>query len=106
VQESERIVREMVLLVRPGGWVASFEAALTDHTCDPPLPAWTRLLDVYKAYSATQGIDLFVGRRTHRLFRDTGVVDINVDAVVHVSIRRGMIGDRSCETSSTMFATI
>ena len=84
VPEPERIVREMVSLVRPGGWVASFEAAYTSHTCDPPLPAWTRLLEVYEAYSAAQGIDLFVGRRTHRLFRDAGVVDINVDAVVHV----------------------
>ena len=74
----------MVSLVRPGGWVASFEADFMSLTHDPPLPALTRLLDAYKAYSAAQGIDLFVGRRTHRLFRDAGVVDIYVDAVVHV----------------------
>jgi hypothetical protein len=36
------------------------------------------------AYSATHGIDLFVGRRTHRLFRAAGVVDIRVDATAHV----------------------
>jgi hypothetical protein len=30
------------------------------------------------------GINLFVGRRTHRLFRDAGMGDIPVDAVVHV----------------------
>jgi SAM-dependent methyltransferase len=84
VPEPERIVREMVSLVRPGGWVASFEADFLAHICDPPLPAWTRLLDAYTAYSAAQGIDLFVGRRIHRLFRDAGVVDIRVDAVVHV----------------------
>ncbi len=84
VPEPERIVREMVSLVRPGGWVASFEADFVAHICDPPLPAWTRLVDAYIAYSAAQGIDLFVGRRTHRLFRAAGVVDIRVDAVVHV----------------------
>ncbi len=84
VPEPERIVREMVSLVRPGGWVASFEADFLAHICDPPLPEWTRLLDAYAAYSAAQGIDLFVGRRTHRLFRAAGVVDIRVDAVVHV----------------------
>jgi SAM-dependent methyltransferase len=84
VPEPERIVREMVSLVRPGGWVASFEADFLAHICDPPLPAWARLLDAYTAYSAAQGIDLFVGRRTHRLFRAAGVVDIRVDAVVHV----------------------
>jgi hypothetical protein len=54
------------------------------HLCDPPLPEWTHLLSAYTAYSAVQGIDLFVGRRTHRLFRDAGLGDIHVDAVVHV----------------------
>jgi len=84
VPEPERIVREMVSLVRPGGWVASFEADSVSLVCDPPSPAWTRLLDAFIAYSSAQGIDLFVGRRTHRLFRDAGVVDIHADTVVHV----------------------
>ena len=84
VPEPERIVREMVSLVRPGGWVASLEADFVGRICDPPSPAWTRLLDAYVAYSAAQGIDLFVGRRKHRLFRAAGVTDLQVDAVVHV----------------------
>jgi SAM-dependent methyltransferase len=84
VPEPEKIVREMVSLVRPGGWVASFEADFMGFVCDPPLPAWGRLLDAYKAHAAGQKIDLFIGRRTHRLFRDAGVKDIRVDAVLHV----------------------
>jgi ubiquinone/menaquinone biosynthesis C-methylase UbiE len=84
VHEPERIVHEMVSLVRPGGWVASFEADLLSLVCDPPNPEWTCLLDAYKAYSAAQGIDLCVGRRTHRLFRAAGVVEIHVDAIVRV----------------------
>jgi SAM-dependent methyltransferase len=84
VPEPERIVREMVALVRPGGWIASFEADFLGHICDPPHPAWTRLLGAYTAHASAQGIDLCVGRRTHRLFRDAGVTDIAVDAVVHV----------------------
>jgi SAM-dependent methyltransferase len=79
VPKPELIVKEMVSLVRPGGWVASFEADYSAHICDPPSPAWTRLLEAYTAYSAAQGI----GRRTHRLFRDAGVVDIAVDPVLH-----------------------
>src|SRR6185295_17078716 len=78
VPQPQRIVAEMVSLVRPVGWVASFEADFVAPICDPPLPAWTRLLDAYTAYSAAQGIDLFIGRRTHRLFRDAGVTDIRV----------------------------
>ncbi|WP_430641820.1 methyltransferase domain-containing protein [Bradyrhizobium macuxiense] len=65
-----RIVHEFVSLVRPGGWVASFEADYVPHCFDPPLPAWTRLLDAYSAYAQAQGIDLSVGRHLHRLFRD------------------------------------
>lgn len=84
VPEPQRIVREMVALVRPGGWVASFEADFVAHFCDPALPAWDRLLGAYVTYSAAQGIDLFIGRRTHRLFHEAGLTDIHVDAVYHV----------------------
>ncbi|MFE0013959.1 methyltransferase domain-containing protein [Mesorhizobium sp. NPDC059054] len=84
VPEPHRIVREMVALVRPGGWIASFEADFVAHFCDPPLPAWERLLNAYVAYSEAQGIDLFIGRRSHRLFRETGLTNIHVDAVYHV----------------------
>jgi SAM-dependent methyltransferase len=87
VPRPELIARELVSLVRPGGWVTSFEADYSSHHCDPPLPAWNRLLDAFRAYSAAQGIDLNVGRRTHRLFRDAGLTDIEVDAVVHVHPR-------------------
>jgi ubiquinone/menaquinone biosynthesis C-methylase UbiE len=47
VPEPERVVAEMVALVRPGGWIASFEADYLTHLCDPPLAAWTRLLDAF-----------------------------------------------------------
>jgi SAM-dependent methyltransferase len=99
VPEPERIVQELVALVRPGGWVASFEAALNDHAFDPPLPEGDRLLDAYMAYSASRKVDLSIGRRLHRLYRAAGVTDIRVDAVVHIyppghdrrSIRRDFI---------------
>lgn len=84
VPEPERAVRELVALVRPGGWVASFEADYLPCCCDPPLPALDRLMKAYAAYAHAQKIDLSVGRRIHRLFREAGVTDISVDAIVHV----------------------
>jgi ubiquinone/menaquinone biosynthesis C-methylase UbiE len=84
VPEPERIVREMVRLVRPGGWIASFEADYVTHDCVPPLPAWRRLFDAYDAHARHHGIDLFVGRRIGALFAAAGVKEIAVDAVVHV----------------------
>jgi len=83
VPTPEQIIEEMVALVRPGGMVASHEADYSPHICDPPSRAWDRLLDIYKAYSAAHGIDLFVGRRTHRMLRDAGVADIQINPVIH-----------------------
>ncbi len=84
VPEPERVVAEMVALVRPGGMVASHEADYLAHLCDPPCPAWDRLFAVYEAYSRASGIDLFVGRKTHRMLREAGIVDIQVNPVIHV----------------------
>ncbi len=84
VPKPELIVRELVSLVRPGGWVASFEADFLSHNVDPPSPEYSRLLAAFQAHAQAQGIDVHVGRRTHRLFREAGLTDINVDAVVHV----------------------
>jgi len=80
----DAVVREMVRLARPGGVVASHEADYLSHFCDPPLRAWDRLFEIFKGYSSANGIDLFVGRRTHRLFREAGLVDIEVNPVIHV----------------------
>jgi SAM-dependent methyltransferase len=85
VPKPELIVRELVSLVRPGGWVASFEADFLSHNVDPPSPEYSRLLAAFQAHAQAQGIDVHIGRRTHRLFREeAGLTDINVDAVVHV----------------------
>jgi ubiquinone/menaquinone biosynthesis C-methylase UbiE len=80
----EAVVREMVRLARPGGVVASHEADYVSHFCDPPLRAWDRLFEIFKAYSDAHGIELFVGRRTHQLLRQAGLVDIEVNPVIHV----------------------
>jgi SAM-dependent methyltransferase len=80
----EAVAREMVRLARPGGVVASHEADYLPHFCDPPLRAWDRLFEVFKQVSSAKGIDLFVGRRTHRLFRDAGLIDIEVQPLIHV----------------------
>ena len=84
VPEPERVIAELVALVRPGGMVASHEADYLPHICHPPSPAWNRLFEVYEAYSRANGIDLFVGRKTYRMLRDAGIVDLQVKPVIHV----------------------
>ena len=84
VPNPEAVVAEMVRLACPGGIVASHEADYLPHLCDPPLRAWDRLFHIYRDYSSANGIDLFIGRRTHRLFREAGILDIQVNPVIHV----------------------
>jgi ubiquinone/menaquinone biosynthesis C-methylase UbiE len=84
VPEPQRVVEEMIALARPGGVVASHEADWGAFLCDPPSPAWDRLLEVFVAYSRNNGIDLFVGRKTHQMFRAAGLTDIQVNPLIHV----------------------
>src|SRR4029077_20838334 len=69
VPKPELIVREMVSLVRPGGWGGSFEADVEAMGLDPPSAEYIRLRRAYNENARAQGIDLFIGRRTHSLFR-------------------------------------
>ena len=64
--------------------MASHEADWHGCLCDPPSPAWDRLFEVFHAYSRANGIDLFVGRKTHRMLRAAGIMDVQVNPVVHV----------------------
>jgi 2-polyprenyl-3-methyl-5-hydroxy-6-metoxy-1,4-benzoquinol methylase len=84
VPAPESFVEEMVALVRPGGMIASHEADLITHICDPPSSAWDRLIEIHTAHARAHGIDLFIGRRTHRMLADAGLVDVRVKPVVHV----------------------
>jgi hypothetical protein len=51
---------------------------------EPPAPEYSRLRAAYEAYAYSENIDLRIGHRTHRLFREAGLTDVEVDAVVHV----------------------
>jgi SAM-dependent methyltransferase len=84
IPEPEQVVAEMVALVRPGGAVALHEADWAVHVCDPPLPAWDRLMAALRAYSEANGIDLFIGRRVPRMLRAAGLVDVRVHPRIHV----------------------
>lgn len=84
VPEPEQIVAEAVRLTRPGGTVACHEADALTRICDPPLYAWTRLMDLLRQYAESNGIDLFVGRRLPKLLRDAGLIDIQSRPIVHI----------------------
>jgi SAM-dependent methyltransferase len=84
VPEPEQIVEEMVALVRPGGMVALHEGDFVAHVCDPPLAAWTRLVQALETFAQMNGNDLHIGRRVPRLLRATGLVDVQTRPLIHV----------------------
>jgi ubiquinone/menaquinone biosynthesis C-methylase UbiE len=83
VPEPQRVVEEMTALARPGGIVASHEADWGAFLCHPPSPAWDRLVKIFLTYSRNLGIDLFIGRKTHQMFRAAGLIDIQVNPMIH-----------------------
>lgn len=83
VPEPRAIVAEAIALVKPGGYVAFHEADWIAHVCDPPLDAWTKIVDLFVAYSESAGIDPYIGRKTPRLLREAGLEDVAVNAFVH-----------------------
>jgi SAM-dependent methyltransferase len=84
VPQPEQLVAEMVRLVRPGGIVALHESDSTTQRCDPPHAAQTRLLEVLNAYAEMNGIDRCIGPRVPRMLRESGLVEVRVNPLVHV----------------------
>jgi SAM-dependent methyltransferase len=76
VPRPEEIIAEACALVRPGGVVAFHEADSVSHICDPPAPAWDRLIDLLDEFARRNEIDLYLGRRLPRLLREAGLVDV------------------------------
>ena len=81
VPDPAEVVTEMVRLAKPGGWVASQEPDVEHALCYPPLPAWHRLREVFRASFSRSGADPRIGRRLTELYRQAGLEDI--DVVVH-----------------------
>jgi SAM-dependent methyltransferase len=84
IPEPEQVLAEMVRLARPGGWVASQEPDLENAFCYPPLPAWDRLREIFRAGFGRSGADLLIGRRLPQLYRQAGLADIEVS--VHAPV--------------------
>jgi SAM-dependent methyltransferase len=97
IPEPQEVLAEMVRLARPGGWVASQEPDIENAFCYPPLPAWDRLREIFRASFGRSGADLLIGRRLPDLYRQAGLEEIEV--VVHAPVypaghsRRSLLPD-------------
>jgi SAM-dependent methyltransferase len=78
--DPERLVAEMVALVRPGGLVALEDLDQVSLLCYPAHPAWDALLGVFQTMCREAGLDVFIGRRLPELLRAAGLVDVEAEA--------------------------
>ena len=78
----DEIIIGMKHLARPGGTVAVQEPDTTYWVCDPPHPAWDRLIAAYQAAYRLQGRDFAIGRRLGRLLNQAALQDVNTHAHV------------------------
>lgn len=83
VPRPEEIVTELAALVKPGGVIACHEADYVSHCCQPSLPAWDRLKEVFAEVARGKGVDLFIGRRLPGMLRTAGLVDIQVKPLIY-----------------------
>jgi ubiquinone/menaquinone biosynthesis C-methylase UbiE len=92
IPQPAEVVQEMVRLVKPGGWVLSFEPDCESSVCYPANAAYDRLVDMFAPVFTRNGADWRIGRRVAELYRAAGLVDVQVetraDAHPHGHTRR------------------
>jgi SAM-dependent methyltransferase len=94
IPEPQRVVDEMAALARSGGIVASHEGDWHGWICDPPSAARDAMFEICDNYARDVGIDLAIGRKSHRLLRAAGLEDVRVHPTIrslgHGHPRRGI----------------
>lgn len=94
IPEPQKVVDEMAALARIGAIVASHEGDWHGWICDPPSAARDTLFEICDSYARDIGIDLAIGRKSHRLLRAAGLEDVRVHPTIrslgHGHPRRGI----------------
>lgn len=84
----DEALREMRLLVRPGGVLACEDFEIDTAFCEPAAPAMEQFLALNGALAARRGIDWRLGRTLYRRFLDAGFREPEV-AIAHPVLLRG-----------------
>jgi SAM-dependent methyltransferase len=80
-------LKEMRLLVRPGGKVVCEEMNLACWLADPPARAMTRFIELNIALGERREEDFLLGASLHRLFRQVGFAHPEVHANFTLALR-------------------
>jgi ubiquinone/menaquinone biosynthesis C-methylase UbiE len=96
LRERERALRRMIDALKPGGWVLieDFDTSWTtpEPTAEPTDAAlFTKVLDSFLRVLEQAGVDLAYGRRFHSLLSEQGLVDVHVEAHIHIANGGGAV---------------
>jgi ubiquinone/menaquinone biosynthesis C-methylase UbiE len=80
--EGETLLREMIDLARPGGWVAVQEPISASWRFYPPCEPVQRLTDAVVAAFRAGGGNFDAGAQTYAMMKDAGLADVQARAVV------------------------
>lgn len=72
----EVLFKELIRLVRPGGFVAIQEPDMAALNCYPPHPAWERLKAALEGAFSSVGADIRLAQRLFALARHAGLRDV------------------------------
>ena len=86
--DPERLLKEAIRLVRPGGVVALQEPDGSSLNCHPPHPAWDRLKTALLSTFSGVGADLQLAKRLYAIVRQTGLEDVQYRPFV-IGVRSG-----------------
>ena len=72
MERPENAVGEMRRILKPGGVLAVEDGDFTSPWCHPPLPAFDRVFELYRALGDERGQRFTIGRELYRLVLDAG----------------------------------
>lgn len=78
LQRPADALNEMYALLTPGGILAVEDGDFTSLFCSPPLPAFDRCMELYRAAGEKHGADFRIGQRLYGLVREAGFMEMQV----------------------------
>lgn len=92
------MVRRMLAALRPEGHIVVEDIDISSHTHWPPLPAFSRYVELYQATASLRGVDATIGPRLPALLVDAGAEALEVSLSMPVF----MAGEGKCVARLTL----
>ncbi len=80
-QEPQRILTEMLSLLKPGGWLVVEDGDFTTPSSLPVVPAVERVMHYYRLAGQAQNADFEIGKHLHKMVIEAGANEVQARLV-------------------------